>query len=72
VIPRTGLDNVEQRKFLSIPGLELHPLGRPAISQSLYRLRYPGSGNRPLHYKMHYTTLRKLASSDGSLQILVW
>jgi hypothetical protein len=26
-----------------IPGLELRPLGRPARSQSLYRLRYPGS-----------------------------
>jgi hypothetical protein len=34
---------VEKRKFLTIPGLELRPLGRPARSQSLYRLRYPGS-----------------------------
>jgi hypothetical protein len=28
---------------LTLPGLELRPLGRPARSQSLYRLRYPGS-----------------------------
>jgi hypothetical protein len=36
--PRTGLDDVERRKFLTLPGLELRPLGRPARSQSLYRL----------------------------------
>jgi hypothetical protein len=41
--PRTGLDAVEKRKFLTLPGLELRPLCRPARSQSLYRLRYPGS-----------------------------
>jgi hypothetical protein len=41
--PRAGLDDVEKRKFLTLPGLELQPLGRPARSLSLYRLRYPGS-----------------------------
>jgi hypothetical protein len=40
---RAGLDDVEKRKFLTLPGLELLPFGRPARSQSLYRLRYPGS-----------------------------
>jgi hypothetical protein len=40
---RAGLDDVEKRKFLTIPGLELRPLGRPARSQSLYRLSYAGS-----------------------------
>jgi hypothetical protein len=34
---RAGLDNVEKRKFLTLPGLELRPLGRPALSQSLYQ-----------------------------------
>jgi hypothetical protein len=43
VDPRAGLDNVEKRKFLTLPGLELRPLGRPARSHLLYRLRYPGS-----------------------------
>jgi hypothetical protein len=43
VAPRAGLDDLEKRKFLPPPGLELRPLGRPARSQSLYRLRYPGS-----------------------------
>jgi hypothetical protein len=43
VDPRVSLDDMEERKFLTLPGLELRPLGRPARSQSLYRLRYPGS-----------------------------
>jgi hypothetical protein len=34
---RAGLDDVEKRKFLTLPGLELRPLGRPARSQSLSR-----------------------------------
>jgi hypothetical protein len=40
VDPKDGLDDVKKRKFLSLPGLEIRPLGRPARSQSLYRLRY--------------------------------
>jgi hypothetical protein len=41
--PRAGLDDVEKRKFLTLRGLEIRSLGRPARSQSLYRLRYPDS-----------------------------
>jgi hypothetical protein len=41
--PRAGLDDVEKKKFLTLPGFELRPLGRTARSQSLYRLSYPGS-----------------------------
>jgi hypothetical protein len=41
--PRTGLDSVERRKPLPLPGLELRPLGRPARSHSLYRLTIPGA-----------------------------
>jgi hypothetical protein len=41
--PRTGLDDMEERKVLPLPELGLHPLCRPARSHSLYRLRYPGS-----------------------------
>jgi hypothetical protein len=40
--PRDVLDAVENRKFLTLPGLELRPLGLPARNQSLYRLRYLG------------------------------
>jgi hypothetical protein len=43
VDPRTGLDNLERRKILPLPGFELGPLGRLARSQSLYALSYPGS-----------------------------
>jgi hypothetical protein len=43
--PRTGLDDVERRKILSLPGLGLRPLGRPSRSQSLQRLSYPGSSD---------------------------
>jgi hypothetical protein len=41
--PRAGLDDMEKRKFLTLQGLELRPLGCPVRSQWLYRLRYPGS-----------------------------
>jgi hypothetical protein len=40
--PRAGLDEVEKRNVLTLPRLELRPFCRPARSQSLYRLRYPG------------------------------
>jgi hypothetical protein len=33
VDPRAGLDDVEKRKILALPGLELRLLGRPARSQ---------------------------------------
>jgi hypothetical protein len=38
--PRTGIDD-ENSKTLPIPGLKLRTSGRPALSQSLYRLCYP-------------------------------
>jgi hypothetical protein len=40
-------DEVERRKILPPPELELRPLGRPARIQSLYRLRYPSSHTTP-------------------------
>jgi hypothetical protein len=38
-----GMDDEKKKNLLTVPGLELRPLGRPAPTQSLYRLRYPGS-----------------------------
>jgi hypothetical protein len=38
--PRAGLDEMEKWKFLTLPGLELWSLSRPACSQSLCWLRY--------------------------------
>jgi hypothetical protein len=46
VNPRAGLDYVEKRKFLALPGLKLRPLGCPAHSQSLYLLRCAGSTSK--------------------------
>jgi hypothetical protein len=43
---RVGLDDVRIRTFLTLPGLELRPLGRPARNQSLHRLRYAGSNQK--------------------------
>jgi hypothetical protein len=43
VNPRAGLDDVEKRKFLTLTGLELQSLGRPARRKSLYPLSDPGS-----------------------------
>jgi hypothetical protein len=42
--PTACLDDVEKTKFVTLPGLELRTVGRSARSQSLYRLRYPGTG----------------------------
>jgi hypothetical protein len=41
--PRAGLDDVKKKKFLTLPGLQLRSFNRPAHTQQLYRLRYPGS-----------------------------
>jgi hypothetical protein len=38
-----GLDGVNKNAFLTLLGLELRPLGRPARCQSLHRLLYTGS-----------------------------
>jgi hypothetical protein len=46
VDPRAGVDDMEKRKLLTLPGLELRPLSRPARSLSLFRLSYPGSLNK--------------------------
>jgi hypothetical protein len=43
--PRAGLDDVEKRTFLTLPGLELRPLGRSARSELLYRLRISADGS---------------------------
>jgi hypothetical protein len=59
--PRARLDELEKRKFLTLPGLEFRPLGRPTRSQLLYRLSYPG----PLLYKV----LTIIATSRVELMI---
>jgi hypothetical protein len=63
VDPRAGLNDVEKKKFLTLPGLELRLLGHPARSQSLYRLRYPGSENRVL--KRIFRPMREEVQEDN-------
>jgi hypothetical protein len=41
--PTIGLNDVKRRKILLLLRLELQILGRPARTQSLYRLSYPSS-----------------------------
>jgi hypothetical protein len=41
--PKRPMDDMKKLQFLTMPGLELRPLCRPATSQSLYRLRYSNS-----------------------------
>jgi hypothetical protein len=54
VCPRTGLGDVEKRKFLALTGLELRPLKRRARRQSLYLLSYKGIIYRPQIYTLIY------------------
>jgi hypothetical protein len=52
--PRSGLDDFEKRMFLTLPRFELRPLRRPARSQSLYRLSYPGSVEKKKEKSLSY------------------
>jgi hypothetical protein len=61
VDPRAGLDDVEKRKFLPPPGLGIPTLGRPARSQSLYRLSYPDP-----YYKTH----NQIKESQDEFQVI--
>jgi hypothetical protein len=64
VDPRAGMDD-EKRKFLTLPGLELRPVGRQARSQSLYTLCYPGSN-------LDVCDIIILKSVFGKLAVKVW
>jgi hypothetical protein len=73
---RAGLDDLERRKFLTLPGLELRHHGRPARSYSLYRLRYPGSPCKLLFIPNLYTNFTDvsiiLSTLGGSLFTTAW
>jgi hypothetical protein len=49
---RASLDDMEKLKLLTLMGRELPPFGRPARSQSLYRLRYRDSKTK---IYLHFT-----------------
>jgi hypothetical protein len=48
---RAGLNDLEKRKFLTLPGLELRSLCRAVHSQSLCRLHYLGCDNDLIRWK---------------------
>jgi hypothetical protein len=60
---RADLKDVEKRKFLTLPELELRPLSRTARSQSLYRLRYLGSSGEVYIYIYNVCVLVMLSSA---------
>jgi hypothetical protein len=77
VDPRAGLDDEKKRKFLTLLGLELRPVGRPARSQSLYRLRYPGSSSYPVIslsclFRYGIGDFKRIISFDTSFDSLLW
>jgi hypothetical protein len=58
--PIVSLDDVEKRKFLLLPGLEPRILGRPARSQSLYRLRYASSNIGHQSFLAYFSWIEKI------------
>jgi hypothetical protein len=69
VDPRAGLDDVEKKNFLTLPRLELRPLGCPARNQSPCRLRYSDPVRVAL--KNEFQTIIKeevMASSEALFQ----
>jgi hypothetical protein len=71
VNPRACVDDLEKRKFLTLSRLKLRPLGRPARSQSLYRLPYLGSFHSPI--RLHGVVLNYLSTGpmyDRMVQLL--
>jgi hypothetical protein len=61
VYPSAGLDGVERKEFLTLSEMELRPLSRSVSSQSLYRLRYPGSYG--VFIRIWYGTYKKGSSA---------
>jgi hypothetical protein len=48
---RAGLDDLDKRKFLTIQGLELRPLGRPARRYTDYAIPAPAQEKKTFQTK---------------------
>jgi hypothetical protein len=71
--PRASLDDMEKGKFLTLPGLELRPLGCPAHSQSLYRLHYPGSRcEKQFKIRSELSDFNRSCMCDGEIRSKNW
>jgi hypothetical protein len=68
VNPRAGLNNVGKRTFLTLSGLEIRTLVRPALSQSLYWLRYPKRQVNNWHQPKDLRVLWTIISTDSKVQ----
>jgi hypothetical protein len=64
VDPRASLEDVEKRKFLTLLGIELRPLGRPARSESLYGLRYRGMKKSEQSLETHVSGFKEFTSKE--------
>jgi hypothetical protein len=73
-----GLDDMEKRKLLTLPGPELRPLGSPSRSQSLYQLSYRGTEAEDYNIESitHYIIVSVLALEVNlhfsSRSLLLW
>jgi hypothetical protein len=67
---RAGLDDLVKREFLTLQGLELRLLGRPARSQSLYRLSYPGSyeGSKEEYKNNNHKGRQRVKGASGRFE----
>jgi hypothetical protein len=69
--PRAGLDTEDRGKILLLPpGIELRSPGRPARSQTLYCLSYPGSYSEVEKRQITNTKLLKLNFQTHSNALL--
>jgi hypothetical protein len=65
--PRAGVDTEARGKILSpMPGIEPRSPGRPARSQTLYRLIYPAHSP----FKIHFNVI--FPSAHGCLQVVAF
>jgi hypothetical protein len=55
--PRAGMDDLEKRKFLTLPGLEGRTLGRPVRSQSTIQIPEPAKQCLLTYVTLHVSTL---------------
>jgi hypothetical protein len=67
--PRTGLDNIEKWKFLTLQELQLRPHGRPARNLSLYRVSYCGSLMRRRSWSIPHFYIKVRKNGDYTIKI---